>query len=277
MGAAPTPRSRIPGLLAAGILAALPALAVADEGETRRRSFTCEERVADGVLDTIGPDGEIRLAGGGSVRVADVAIRAEGESGRRLSAWLSSLAGSAVRVREVGPPDRWGRAAAHLEILGREPIDMGDLLVAEGLAVVDPGQRDLLCRPDLLKTEDRARQQRLGVWRDGRWPVAAASSQDIERAVGDFAIVQGRVLTVGERRERTYLNFGRDWSRDFNVTIPRRSWADLKARGITADTLRGRTVRVRGTVEKRRSPTLDLIVPDMLELVDADATSSGRQ
>jgi hypothetical protein len=77
------------------------------------------------------------------------------------------------------------------------------------------------------------------------------------------------VISVGERRERTYLNFGRDWSKDFSVTIPRRIWRVLKERGIDATTLQGREVRVRGIIEVRRGPTLELTVPETLELADA--------
>ena len=239
-----------------------------EAAEEARPVFRCAERVAEGVIAAVTPEGEVRLPDGSVIRLADIRLPPEGEAGRHARAWLGSLAGSPVRIREVGPPDRWGRAAAHLELPGRSPIDIGELLVSEGLAVVDPGQRDLLCRPELLAGEARARESRLGLWREGFWPIRASALHALEGAASSFAIVEGRVVSVGERRERTYLNFGRDWSRDFNVTIPRRSWEALKLRGITAASLTGRLVRVRGIPDKRRTPTLDVTVPDMLEIVD---------
>jgi endonuclease YncB( thermonuclease family) len=249
----------------------------AKTAEEARPAFRCQERVADGVIAAVSPEGEVRLADGSAIRLADIRLPPEGEAGRHARAWLGSLGGSPVRIREVGPPDRWGRAAAHLELPGQGRIDIGELLVAEGLAVVDPGQRDLLCRPELLAGEARARQSRLGLWREWAWPIRATALDALGVAVGSFAIVEGRVVSVGERRERTYLNFGRDWSRDFNVTIPRRSWDALQARGITAASLTGRTVRVRGILEKRRTPTLDLTVPDMLEIVDGTGRRSAGE
>jgi endonuclease YncB( thermonuclease family) len=247
-----------------------------EAAEEPRRAFTCDERVSDQVVEAVTKDGEFRLAGGASVRTADLRLASEGEAGRRASAWLSSLAGTTLRIREVGPPDRWGRAPAHIELPGATAIDLGELLVSEGLAVVDAGGRDLLCRPELLQAEDRARRSRVGLWREGTWPIAVSALEKLGQAAGHFAIIQGRVVSVGERRERTYLNFGRDWSRDFNVTIPRRSWETLKARGISAASLTGRIVRVRGMIEMRRSPTLDLTVADMLELVDTTAGTKSE-
>jgi hypothetical protein len=255
------------------ILLALASPAGADEAP---RPFRCAETTSSDFLADVSPEGEFRLAGGGVARLADLRLAPAGQAARAAGLWLRSLGQTQVRLRELAPPDRWGRAAVILEIPGGAvPIDVGELLVSEGLAIVDPGQRDMLCRRELLAAENRARENRLGLWREGTWPIPAAALADLERAAGSFAIVEGRVLSVGERRERTYLNFGRDWSRDFNVTIPRRSWADLKARGVTAETLKGRLVRVRGMVEARRTPTLDLVVPDMLELVEARASRSG--
>lgn len=248
----------------------------ADATETARPVFRCEERVADDVVASVSDTGEFRLVSGTLVRLADLRLARDGDGARRGLAFLRTIAGSPVLAREVGPPDRWGRAAAHLALPGTPGIDLGELLVSEGLAVVDPGGRDLLCRPELLAAEERARRARLGLWRDGAWPLATGGHEALAGASGDFAIVQGRVVSVGERRERTYLNFGRDWSRDFNVTIPRRSWESLKARGVTAASLTGRTIRVRGTVEIRRAPTLDLPVPDMLEIVDEDRGTAGK-
>ena len=259
-------------------LLALVAGTAASAAEAPRPAFRCEERVTEGVIAGVTSDGEVRLGDAGLLRLADLRLPPpDSEAGRRASAWLGSLAGSKVGVREVSPPDRWGRAAAHLDLAGPTPIDLGELLVSEGLAIVDPGQRDLLCRPELLAAEARARQSRIGIWREARWPIRASAIDDLERAVGTFAIVEGRVVSVGERRERTYLNFGRDWARDLNVMIPRRSWDALKVRGITAASLTGRVVRVRGLIEKRRTPTLDLTVPDMLEIVDRNARRSAQE
>jgi hypothetical protein len=43
------------------------------------------------------------------------------------------------------------------------------------------------------------------------------------RAKGHFALVEGKILNVGEFGAAIYLNFGRRYTRDFSVMILRRN------------------------------------------------------
>lgn len=214
---------------------------------------------------------DIRLpasaAPGGSAGPDGLSARAGGPSARPDGlAWLGTLAGQPVSVRAVGAPDRWGRDAAVVALReGEARIDLAELLVAEGLALVDPGERDALCRPDLLALEAEARARRRGLWASGTTLVPADRADLLRERNGRFAVVEGRVVSVGERRDRTYLNFGRDISRDFAAVVPKRTWLALKASGISAESLRGQTVRLRGVVEIRRAPVIELAVPALLE------------
>ncbi len=269
--------ARMPFRFPALLFVALAVPAQASAGAEGAPAFRCQGTAAEAVLSGVSAEGEFRLEGSGLVRLSDIRLAPDGEAARRGASFLSSLAGKPVRVREVAPSDRWGRTSAEIEIAGAAPIDLAELLVSEGLAVVDPGHRDILCRPNLLGAEDAARRNRVGLWREGTWPIQATATDYLAGLAGAFVIVEGRVVSVGERRERTYLNFGRDWSRDFNATIPRRSWEALKARGVTAASLTRRTVRVRGILEARRAPTLDLAVPDMLEVVEEGPGRAGRK
>lgn len=230
---------------------------------------TCPTVRSADAIAAAGPDGTVRLRSGREVRLLDVRLAPGGKAAETARGLLGSLAGSDITVDAAGQPDRWGRLPASLALAGAAPVDLADLLVAEALAVVDPDTRDALCRPDLLAAEGRARTRRAGLWAASGWPLAATDTAALAAAADSgFAIVEGRVLSVGERRERTYLNFGRNWATDFSVTIPRRSWAAFKARGLDAAALTGRRVRVRGNVEIRRGPTMELTVPDVLELLD---------
>ena len=219
------------------------------------------------------PDGEIRLASGRSVRMVDLRLRqlapaagGEGEQRQGLATFLPTLVGAAVRVTPAGQLDRWSRLpASHAILDGTTSIELGELLVAEGLALVDPGERDALCAAGLLRLEAASRRRRLGLWTEMQ--ALAASEPDLIRTrLGEFALVQGRVLSVGERRDRTYLNFGRDFARDFSVVLTKHGWAALKAAGHSATSLRGRTVRVRGVVGGRRGPSIEIAATELIEL-----------
>ena len=45
-------------------------------------------------------------------------------------------------------------------------------------------------------------------------------------------LVEGRVLSVRQAGAATYLNFGRNWTRDFAVTISRRVLPSFEAAGL---------------------------------------------
>jgi hypothetical protein len=100
--------------------------------------------------------------------------------------------------------------------------------------------------------------------------VPAGDIERLTKLIGQFALVEGRVRGVGERRERTYLNFGADWTSDFTVTIPKRSWALMRERGVSATSLKGARVRVRGIVEEWQGVALEITAAGMLEVLGED-------
>lgn len=235
----------------------------------------CRGTVAQDAIAALTAQGDIRLVGGGLVKLLDVRLPG-GETARaKPLAWLASLEGSAVEVASPAGegPDRWGRLAASLT-LREGAIDVAELLVAEGFALVSVEERDGLCRADLLGLESRARAAGRGLWSDpGEAPLQAGDLPALEKRVGQFALVEGRVRSVGERAQRTYLNFGAFGQPGFTLTVPKRVWSGLRAAGVTADTLRGRQVRVRGILEAWRGVAMEIAVPSMLEVLDA--THSG--
>jgi hypothetical protein len=89
---------------------------------------------------------------------------------------------------------------------------------------------------------------------------------------GRFVLVEGRIRSVGERQQRTYLNFGSDWANDFTIIIPKRTWAIMRDRDLSARALNGRRVRGRGVIEIWRGPTMEISAAEMLEILDLDRT-----
>lgn len=215
----------------------------------------------------LGENGEIRLASGRVIALLDVRLPDKAVTDNRVLAWLGSLQGEAVDVAATGEADRWGRVSAALALPGG--IDIAELLVAEGFVLVSAEERDVLCRPELLALEARAREQRRGLWADAAvMPIAAEDMPALERQVGRFALIEGRVRSVGERAQRSYLNFGRFGEPGFTVTIPKKTWSRLRSQGVSSDKLRGRRIRVRGNLESWRGVSLELVVPSMLEVLD---------
>jgi len=242
------------------ILALLGAPAAALE-----RRAGCPRAPSQDVVAGVGERGEIALASGRLVRLADLRPPEPLWDGGAAAGRLAGLVGRPVEVMADPATDRWGRHAAELRADGR---DLAEALLSEGLAVVDAAD---LCRPGLLDLEDAARRRRLGAWaREEARPIWVGDTARILALKGRFALVEGRVLGVGERGRRAYLNFGRDWGRDTTVTIPQRTWSILARRGWDAAFLQGRRVRARGVVEDWRGPAIELTSADALEIWDAD-------
>jgi hypothetical protein len=64
-----------------------------------------------------------------------------------------------------------------------------------------------------------------------------------------------------------YLNFGRRFTRDFAVTISRRDAAAFEAAGVALKSLEKRRVLVRGFVENRRGPQIEIRQVGQIDLV----------
>jgi hypothetical protein len=91
---------------------------------------------------------------------------------------------------------------------------------------------------------------------------------------GTFQIVEGWVAAIGGTRRELFLNFGRDWRWDFTAAVDLRRLPDRDATVSRLKALEGRYVRVRGWIEKRNGPFIELAAPDVIEELP-EGLSSG--
>ena len=88
--------------------------------------------------------------------------------------------------------------------------------------------------------------------------------------IGRFTVVEGKVLSVREAGATTYLNFGRNWTRGFAVTISRRMIAAFGAAGIVLKSLENKRIRVRGWVEARTGPRIEVLRVGQIEVLSGN-------
>ena len=121
----------------------------------------------------------------------------------------------------------------------------------------------------MLAIEAEARAARRGLWGDGTFRIADARDTDalLARRLS-FEIVEGEVANVAEVGGRVYVNFGSDWRRDFTATVPRRLIADKPEAVARLKALGGTRVRVRGWIEKRNGPMIE--ISDLAEIEVAE-------
>ena len=125
---------------------------------------------------------------------------------------------------------------------------------------------DKACADILLRSERVARAARRGLWADPNFaPLRRENLARIAAAQGQFALVEGKLLSLRESGATIYLNFGRRWTRDFTVTILKRHRREFAAAGIDPKGLEGRPIRVRGWIEQRGGPIMDAVAPEQIE------------
>jgi len=208
-----------------------------------------------------------RLADGREVSLAGIEPVVT-EKAKRTSALSAILAGRDVTLRgEDDTPDRYGRQPAFVFLASSETSVQGQLL-AQGEAVFSGAVMNRDCALVLAAAEAEARQAKRGTWADPTAIKNAESPGDILTGIGRFTVVEGRVLSVRQAGATTYLNFGRNWTRGFAVTISRRVVPVFEAAaGTGVKSLENRRIRVRGFVEARGGPRMELLRVGQVELL----------
>jgi endonuclease YncB( thermonuclease family) len=206
---------------------------------------------------------EVRLSDGRLVRLAGLDISEPAAARAMLQRdWV----GRSVAVRLLAPrPDRWGRWLADLSTSDGESAAF-DLLTA-GLARVRPEFETRGCESERLDAEAAARAAGQGVWNESDSILGARDRENLEKNEDRFVVIEGAVRRVGVGRSRVYLDFDRRGG--FAVVVARKWEPAFARRGLALGALAGRSVRVRGVLETRFGPRIELADPLMIEPAEA--------
>jgi micrococcal nuclease len=164
--------------------------------------------------------------------------------------------------------DRYGRLVAQVFTGPNQEIWVQSEILTKGYALVAGGGDISTCLSFLRGVERRARAGRLGLWGEPYYVMKEAQyPDDVMTELGRFALVGGKVISVRESGGMMYLNFGRHWTEDFTVTIPKRDQRAFVTAGINPKNLAGRHIEVRGWIEQRGGPVIEAARPDQIEIV----------
>jgi endonuclease YncB( thermonuclease family) len=209
-----------------------------------------------------------RLDDGREVRLAGIVPALSDRTKTAGTAALSAIiSGRDVTLHgEDDMPDRYGRQPAFAFLAGSETPVQSELL-RRGEALVSTEVTDKDCAADMAAAEAEARRARKGTWADPTAIKNAESTGDILAGIGRFTVVEGKILSVRQAGATTYLNFGRNWTRDFAVTISRRMMPAFEAAGLGPKSLENRRIRVRGYVEARSGPRIEVLRVGQIEVL----------
>lgn len=224
------------------------------------RSHPCasKDRLT-GILATGSTADAIRLVGSDQL----FAVSGLYSEGYR-SAETSTLVGEEVTLHRMSKlPDRYERIA--VQVFAGTKWLQGRAL-ADGHALVSALHESRGCRHAMLERERAARVAGRGIWA-GRVQVLSASKPfTLLQYLGRYMIIEGRVLSVGDRQRRLYLNFGQKWSQDFTALVVKKGTNAFKGNIEPFKNLRGKSVRIRGILEQSGGPMVRLMHEGQIEV-----------
>ncbi len=220
------------------------------------RAEACGLASSEAAIAGVSERFEIRLADGRLARLAGVA------PSRGARREIESWEGAPVRVAILSPrPDRWGRWLVDLTLTDQSSAAI--TLLSLGLARVRPEFETKDCESERIEAEGAARAAREGVWAPPGAILDALDAVALREGDGRFVLVEGTVRRVGVRRSRVYLDFDRRGG--FTAVVPRKAEAAFQRRGFDLERLAGRRIRVRGVLENRFGPRIEVADPSMIE------------
>jgi endonuclease YncB( thermonuclease family) len=176
-------------------------------------------------------------------------------------------------------PDRWGRLPAFVFVQDQPrdaPQSLAKALLSQGFARFMPTLEARPCRAEFLAAEEAAREAHLGLWGDPSYAVVEAT----DRAAFDDkgatnVIVEGRLLSVTSNTFRTTLAFSPRLERGFAVTVQQRNLAIFERSGLSFRALIGHRLRIRGLLDLRFGPQIEISSPDDIERISDGQSQNG--
>lgn len=183
------------------------------------------------------------------------------------------LLGQDIRVyrtknKKRGRINRMGHHIAHLERASDGAWVQGTLTLL-GLSRMKTWKDNVDMSPQILKLESEARKVKAGLWNDPAYQVL--TSEDLGKdKLNQYQIIEGRVRSVSQNKNRIYLNFGDNWRTDFTVTIAPGKRKFFSKAGIDPLQLNNTRIRVRGWLEFYNGPNLEMTHPEQLEIIESN-------
>jgi micrococcal nuclease len=164
--------------------------------------------------------------------------------------------------------DRHGRTLGQLFIVGDPAVWVQHEMVTAGLARVYSFPDNRACLAELMAAETHARTMKLGIWADPYYTVRRADRPEaLASRAGHYELIEGRVLLADTVGRRVFLNFGRHWKEDFTAVIEESALRMFGEAGFDPLMLEGALVRVRGWVDNRDGPRVEVTHPEQIEVL----------
>ena len=163
-----------------------------------------------------------------------------------------------------GRKNRMGHYLGHLETHDGKFWVQGALL-KNGFARIQPGPAHNEMAAQMLALESEAIKDKRGIWALDTYAVLTPENAD--KAMNNWAIVEGTIAKTGVSNNVIFLNFSDDWRKDFTIGIEGEARRQLVKNNIIPLNLTGKHVRVHGWVESYNGPYIKLSNALWLEIL----------
>lgn len=234
------------------------------------------------VIAVTGPQ-TLHLADGRSIHLAEILVpsAAPGSgfdpSSAAVSYLRSKLLGQKVEIKFGGNRrDRYGAVIAHVYLSDQPAVWLQEALVRAGLALTFPQSDNHACFRELMSLEEKARKESEGHWGLALFKVLPArDTRSIFNLVQTYQVVEGQVTSTTRAGGRTILHFTEDRKLGFTATIEPAAQKHFAQED--SDVWQGKTVRIRGWVERKKGPTISITQAEQIELTQQPASRSTTQ
>lgn len=203
-----------------------------------------------------------------TIRLAGLELPRPGSPGHELAMrFIDGWLAAGVSELRLPADERLDRYGHHIADLHREDALLSEALVSAGYAIAYSWPDTRHEGAHLLVLEAEARSGNRGLWETDIFAIRSPDPNTLALYLETVQIVEGRVISAAETRERTYLNFGFDYRTDFTVSIAARDVRTFTDAGIDMDALEGRIIRVRGWLQAINGPSITIDHPERLEVL----------
>ncbi len=168
-----------------------------------------------------------------------------------------------TKKKDWGRTNRMGHVLAHI-VRQKDNAWVQGTLVGLGLAQVQTSLRTPEMAAQLYALEKAARKNKTGIWAQDAKILAP---ENIGEYINSFQIVEGVIESAALKKNRIYLNFGKNWRDDFTVSIPPENRRAFSKAGINPFDWNGKKIRVRGWVEDYNGPYIEIDHPEAIEML----------
>ncbi len=169
-----------------------------------------------------------------------------------------------TKDKSAGRKNRMGHMLYHMAVDGSDAWVQGTL-VRLGLARVRTEKSNPEMAAQLYELERQARTENLGLWATPE--SAIKKPEDTNTLLNSYQVVEGRIESVSRRQNMLFLNFGKDWRKDFTIGIKSANNRGFLTEKINLMEMGGQVVRVRGWVRDYNGPFIEIDHPQMIEIV----------